>query len=130
MTTRRSLSETAGWLAIALAGGAVVGWVDASASEVQGSVLLLMLLNFALTLPGRAPVVLTAIASAAGLPLVYALRLHTFNAGMLIAIVPALIAGGGGALVGRFLDLAASGLTESAEDSASVPRHERPLTLR
>jgi two-component system, LytTR family, sensor kinase len=130
MTTRRSLSETAGWLAIALAGGSVVGWVDASASEVQGSVLLLMLLNFALTLPGRAPVILTAIASAAGLPLVYALRLHAFNAGMLIAIVPALIAGGGGALVGRFLDLATTGLTESAEDSAEVPWHARPLPLR
>lgn len=129
MTTRRSFSETAVWLSLALAGGAAVGWVDAGAREVQGPVLLLMLLNFALTLPGRAPVLLTAIASAAGLPLVYALRLHAVNAGMLIAVAPALIAGGGGALVGRFLDVATSRLTE-ASASAEVPWNERPLPLR
>ena len=130
MTTRRSGSETATWLGIALAGGAAVGWLDSGAREVQGPVLLLMLLNFALTLPGRAPVLFTAVASAAGLPLVSALRLHALNAGMLIAIVPALIAGGGGALVGRFLDVATSRLAKSAAPSAEVPWHERPLPLR
>ena len=128
MTTRNSRAETAVWVSIALAGGAGVGWVDAGAREVQASVLLLMLLNFALTLPGRAPILLTALASAAGLPLVSALRLHAWNVGMLIAIVPALIAGGGGALVGRFLDLATAVLIEPG--SSEVPWRERPLPLR
>ena len=39
----------------AVIGGAIVGWMDLSAKEVQGPIALLMIVAFALTLPGRAP---------------------------------------------------------------------------
>ena len=35
--------------------GSVVGWFDVSATEVQGSVLMVMLVGFETALPGRAP---------------------------------------------------------------------------
>jgi hypothetical protein len=129
MTTRRSVAELGLWGVIALAGGAAIGWVDSTSTEVQGSVLLLMLLNFGLTIPGRAPIALTALASAAGLPLVYALRLHAWNPGMVIAVVPAFIAAGGGSLFGRLLDIASSQLVER-DVPAGVAPFARPLSLR
>jgi hypothetical protein len=88
-----------------------------------------MLLNFGLTIPGRAPIAVTALASAAGLPLVYALRLHAWNPGMLIAVVPAFIAAGGGTLFGRLLDIASSHLVE-CDVPAGVAPFARPLALR
>jgi hypothetical protein len=63
------------------------------------------------------------------LPLVYALRLNAANPGMILATVPALMGGGGGALVGRFLDAASSQLMEPATP-AGAAWYERPLSLR
>ena len=129
MTARRSLLDTLLWCAIAVAGGLVVAWADTSARDVQGPVLLLMLLNFALTLAGRAPVVPAAIASAVGLPLLYAFHLHAFVPGTLAAVIPALIGGGGGKLVGRFLDDASAHLVD-AHPRTEAAWYERPLSLR
>src|ERR1041385_1732913 len=129
MTIRRSLSETAVWLAIALAGGLGIGQIDVAPREGQGTVLLLMVFNFALTLPGRAPIVLTAVVSAAGIWGTYLLRLHAWNPGTMVAVVPALIAGGGGSLVGRLLDVASVQLVAPPQ-SGELPWHRRPLSLR
>ncbi len=106
-----------------------VGWADSTAHDVQGSVLLLLLLNFSLTLPGRAPTLPSAIASAAGLPLAYAIQTHAFNTGTLVGIIPALIGAAAGSTVGGFLDAASS---QSVERAAPRDRrwHERPLSLR
>jgi hypothetical protein len=44
------------WLVLALGAGLLTGWIDNPAAAVQGPVLVLMVADFALTLPGRAPV--------------------------------------------------------------------------
>ncbi|MDB4874817.1 MAG: signal transduction histidine kinase, LytS [Gemmatimonadetes bacterium] len=121
-------TELAIWGALALAGGSAAAWLDASASEVQGTVLIVMLVTFALTLPGRAPVVLAAAATTLGLVGASALFTGSVNAGMIIAFLPALIGAGGGRLAGRLLDTAASQLDDPPESEG--PWAERPLSKR
>jgi len=85
------------WIATALAGGLVVGWIDRSAAEVQGPLLLLMTVAFLTAIPRRAPAWAVALAATAGLPLAHALGSALGGAtgaswGMLIAAIPATIA--------------------------------------
>src|SRR6185295_5937827 len=89
--TKRSPMETATWCALALAGGCATGWYDLSASAVQAPALLLMLVTFALTLAGRAPVVPVSLLSAIGIPLMHALQAHDVNPGLIIVVIPAFI---------------------------------------
>ena len=85
------------WVAAALAGGLIVGWLDRSATEVQGPLLLLMTVAFLAAIPRRAPAWAVAIAATAGLPLAHTLG-HAIGDptgaswGMLIPLIPATIA--------------------------------------
>ena len=49
---------------LAFSGGCATGWVDLSATASQGPALVVMLVTFALTLPGRAPVTLVSLVTA------------------------------------------------------------------
>ena len=59
------------WLIAALVGGLVVGWLDRSATEVQGPLLLLMAVAVFAAMPRRAPGWAIAIATTAGLLLAH-----------------------------------------------------------
>ena len=123
------MAELAAWGALAFAGGFIPGWIDLRPVGVQAPALVLMIVNFALTLPGRAPVLLVAIASWLALPVVHAVALHEFNPGVVVALVPALIAGAGGRIFGSLLDTASAQLTEPTA-VATGPWYRRPLSTR
>jgi hypothetical protein len=114
------------WALLAFGGGALVGWIDRTVTDVQTTVLLLMIVNFALTLPGAAPVALVAVGSVVGLAIQHAIPFHEFEFKYVIALVPALIAAGGGQLAGGVLDRAASRLGERGDDD---PRSWRRRAL-
>jgi len=85
------------WLAAALAGGLVVGWLDRSATEVQGPLLVLMMVAFLVAIPRGAPAWATALATSLGLPLAHIIGhlLGDKNGaswGMLLVVVPSTIA--------------------------------------
>ena len=85
------------WIAAALAGGLSVGWLDRSATEVQGPLLLLMTVAFLTAIPRQAPAWAVALAAAVGLPLAHALGRTLGDPtgaswGMLIPAIPATIA--------------------------------------
>jgi signal transduction histidine kinase len=96
------------WLAAALAGGLVVGWLDRSATEVQGPLLVLMMVAFLAAIPRGVPAWAVAIATALGLPLAHVAGRLLGDAtgaswGMLIVIVPAMIAAYVGAGTGAVM---------------------------
>ena len=134
MTIRTTKTERAIWTLVALAGGLGVGWIDLRSTEVQGPVVLLMLAAFALALPGRAPVALVAIATAAGIPLVHLLAGETFNFGFALALIPALVAAGGGYAAGLLLDTAVVAVEADtpahSERASQGPLSARPLSRR
>ena len=125
----KSWVEQAAWAGLALAGGAAVAWLDRTASEVQGTLLLLMLLDFALMLPGRAKVTVVAIASVIPLNVAFVASAQGWNPAALFILVPALIAAAGGRLAGALLDVAAAQLTPR-ERRPDVPWYDRPLDQR
>jgi two-component system LytT family sensor kinase len=129
MTTNRSTKATAGWAVLALAGGFLTDWASGGASEVQGTVLILMLVTFALTLPGSAPVLLVAISSVAPFLVLEFFRHHDVVPAYAILIVPALIGAGGGRLAGKLLDTASSRLGKSELDGEN-DWTTRPLSKR
>ena len=88
-----------------------------------------MLVNFALTLPGRAPVLVVAFATWLAMTAMHAVALHYVNPTMIVAMVPALIAAGGGRLFGSLLDTAAAELADSPAGS-DEPWYTRPLSTR
>src|SRR5262245_40399217 len=100
MRNRHRIAELIVWGLLAFAGGFIPAQIDVRPAPVQSTALMLMIVNFALTLPGRAPVPLVAVASWLALPVRHALALDAFNPGMIIALVPALIAAAGGRLFG------------------------------
>jgi hypothetical protein len=116
MVIRTSTGARWIWALLAFGGGALVGWIDQTVTDVQTTVLLLMIVNFALTLPGPAPVAPVAVASVIGLAAPRAIQLHEFGIQYVIALLPALLAAGGGQLAGGLLDTAASRLDERVED--------------
>jgi len=125
----RSWPELVTWATLTAVGGTGVALFDRTVSEVQGTVLLLMVLDFGLTLPGRAPLVLVAVASVLPLYVSFFVSAHFWNPAMLFLLVPALIAAGGGQLAGRLLDIAATRL-EPSERRAELPWYRRPLDQR
>jgi two-component system, LytTR family, sensor kinase len=85
------------WIAAALAGGLAVGWLDRSATEVQGPLLLLMTIAFFAAIPRQAPAWAVALAATSGLPLAHVLGRTLGDPagaswGMLIPAIPATIA--------------------------------------
>jgi two-component system LytT family sensor kinase len=133
MTTAKK-SELAIWTFAALGAGIGVGWIDLRSAEVQGPVVLLMLTAFAIALPGRAPVILIAVATGAGIPLVHVLAGETFSLGLLLPLIPALIAAGGGYAAGFLLDTAAvaveAGTAPSGDRGPQRPLSARPPSRR
>jgi len=96
------------WLLAALTGGLVVGWLDRSATEVQGPLLVLMTVAFLAALPCRAPAWAIAIATAFGLPLAHIVGRSLGDPtgaswGMLIAVIPTMVAGYVGAATGSVM---------------------------
>jgi two-component system LytT family sensor kinase len=107
--------------------GLAVGWVDVGASEVQGSVLVLMLAVFAITIASRAPAWLVAVWVVLGMIVGHAIFAHgELQWGILIAVIPALIAAYGGrgvvTLIGR--------TTSSLEEREPTPANESAWHLR
>lgn len=95
----------AAWILAALAGGLVVGWLDRSATEVQGPLLVLMAVAFLVALPRVAPAWAVAIAATVGLPLAHLVGRSLGDPtgatwGMLVAVIPASIAAYVGAGIG------------------------------
>ena len=129
MTIRRTRSEAAVWTVLAFAGGCVVGWFDLSATEVQGTVTLLMLVAFVLTLPGRAPILPVSVATALGLPVVHLMTGGRFSAAYLIVLIPALVGAAGGRAAGLLLDAAASAI-DGADSSPTGPWYRQPVSTR
>jgi signal transduction histidine kinase len=129
MTPHRSNRELAIWGALAFAGGTVVSWSSGAAAEVQGAVLMLMLVGFALTLPGRAPALLVAMLSTLAFPIVHFYQAHELDLRFLILFVPASIAAFGGRLAGRLLDTAASQLGDG-QAATGVSWAAQPLSKR
>jgi two-component system LytT family sensor kinase len=120
-----SRTEFAVWCVLAVAGGWLGGASESPRGGVQGPVLLLMIVNFVLTLPGRASAVATALLSVVGL---VSYHIGDFNAGLLVALIPAAIAAAGGTFAGMLLDTAASRLGEQSE--SDLPFHRRPVSRR
>ncbi len=130
MQTRLSKTEMAVWAGLSVAAGLIPASMDLPAAvEVQGPAGVLMLVNFALTLPGRAPVWLVAVCTWVGLPLLHVYALHDATWWMLIALVPTFIGAGGGRLAGKLLDTATSRRADASTD-ADQPWLERPLSTR
>jgi len=129
MKKRRSIQELSVWAILAFAGGCFASWTDAGANEVQGAMLVVMLAAFALTLPGRAPALLVAVAATIAFPIVHALQAHELDLKYLILIIPTSIAALGGRLAGTLLDTATSRLAE-VEATPSAPWTSRPLSKR
>jgi signal transduction histidine kinase len=127
MRNRARVVEVIAWGVMAFAAGFIPGRIDLRSVGVQTPVMALMIVNFALTLPGRAPVLLVAFASWFALPVTHAIALHTFNPAMAIGLIPALIAAVGGRIFGSLLDTAAAQL-ESPESIG--PWYHRPLPTR
>ncbi|HUQ79965.1 MAG TPA: histidine kinase [Gemmatimonadaceae bacterium] len=108
-------SRSGAWpsLVAALVAGLTVGWLDRTATEVQGPLLLAMGAAFAVALAGRAPAWAIAIATVLGLPIAhtvgYALGGRDGASwGMLIAVVPTMIAAYAGAGTGSVLQTASA----------------------
>ena len=100
-------------MAAALAGGLVVGWLDRSATEVQGPLLLLMAAAFLVAIPRGAPAWAIAIATAVGLPLAHLVGRGTGDTtgaswSMLIVIVPVAVAATVGSWVGGAMQRASA----------------------
>src|SRR2546423_6746914 len=120
MSSRAPAREQIVWGMLAFAGGCVAGYLDLSATEVQGTVLLLMLLSFALAVPGRASPVVLGVAFGLGIPAVHlGAQRSDWSPALLVAIIPGLIGAEGGALAGKLLESAA-GLDEQ-RGAASRP---------
>src|SRR5512143_2647057 len=101
------------WVATALALGLFVGWLDRSATEVQGPLLLLMAAAFLTAIPRGAPAWAIAGATAIGLPLAHLAGRALGDAsgaswGMLIVFVPAAAAAYVGSAVGGVMQRASA----------------------
>jgi two-component system LytT family sensor kinase len=112
MAISQTPGRTVAWSFTALALGLIVGWTDLSAGAVQGPVLLLMVSAFVLSLAGARPAWLIAVSAALGIPAMHLVAAATGSDGeaswgMLVAIVPGLLAAYGGVAVGWLLHAAA-----------------------
>ena len=117
--------------ALALLSGLAVGWLDVHAIEVQGPLLVLMLAAFTLALLSRAPTWLLAIAVGAGLPLGHVIssavgRGGETQWGMLIAVIPSLLAALGGRGVGTLIRSTSTTLADSETSNADHAWYDRP----
>jgi two-component system LytT family sensor kinase len=119
---------------LALLAGLGIGWLDVHATEVQGPLLLLMLAAFIIALLSRSPAWRVALAVSLGLPLAHLIANAmgsggTPQWGMLIAVVPALLAAYGGKGVATLLGSTTSALSQEADPpSVTAAWLERPAS--
>ena len=133
MNARLTKPELVCWAVLAFAGGCAAGWVDLSATAPQGPALVVMLVTFALTLPGRAPVTLVSLFTALGLPAVHAAARSPVGFDVVVVLIPAFIGAVGGRLSGRLLDTTALRLENGLENGRVQPDlawSQRPLSTR
>ena len=98
-----------------IAAGSLIGWLDLSATEVQGTLLLIMLGAFVLGMSGRVAPWLGAIAIGLGMVGAHLIAWAVGAAsetgvGSIIAVLPAIAAAYGGRLMGALVDRAADSL--------------------
>jgi hypothetical protein len=129
MNARLTQSELACWMILAFSGGCAAGWIDLSATASQGPALVVMLVAFALTLPGRAPVTLVSLFTALGLPVVHVAAHSPVGFDVVVVLIPALIGAVGGRVRGRLLATTASRLA-SEPVQPDLAWNERPLSTR
>jgi two-component system, LytTR family, sensor kinase len=99
----------------AVAAGAIVGWLDLSATEVQGSLLLVMLASFALGMSGLIAPWLAGLSVGVAMAGVHAVAWAIGTApasgiGSIMAVIPAIAAAYGGRLMGILVERAADSL--------------------
>lgn len=129
MNARLTKPELACWALLAFTGGCAAGWIDLSATAPQGPALVVMLVAFALTLPGRAPVTLVSLVTALGVPVVHAVARSPVGFDVVVVLIPAFIGAVGGRVSGRLLDTTASRLeTERVQPGRAW--NQRPLSTR
>ena len=120
------------WLVAALVLGAAAGALDLVEREVQGPLLVLMVSAFVVALPRRAPTWAVGLAASLGLPLAHAVAAirggEPPSWGMLIAVLPTLLAAYAGAFTSRLVETAARGIPRDrrAADAAD----DRPWIRR
>jgi hypothetical protein len=127
MHSRLSRTELAVWSAVSIVAVPLATRLPAVAQ--QGPTVVIMLANFGLTLPGRAPVWLVVLSTWLAVSLPQVLRGYTFLPALLFALIPAFVGAGVGKLAGSSLDTAASKLAQ-ASVSDERPWHDRPLSTR
>jgi len=114
--------------------GSIVGWFDVTVTEVQGSVLSVMLVGFETALPGRAPFLLLGIAAGLGIPVLHAVvEPSTFSAATFLSIIPGILGAFGGRIAGSLLNLAGTAVGGSAPNSeigSAKPWYRRPVGVR
>ncbi len=122
---RSSIAVAASFLA-----GLAVGWVDVGASEVQGPLVLLMLAAFVITVVARAAAWLVAMWVVQGLLVGHAIFARgELEWGILIAVIPALIAAYGGRAVAALIGKTSSSLaTGEPSPPDATAWHLRPWT--
>jgi signal transduction histidine kinase len=129
MNAQLTKPELACWALLALTGGCAAGWIDLSATAPQGPALVVMLVAFALTLPGRAPVTLVSLVTALGVPVVHAAARSPVGLDVVVVLIPAFIGAVGGRVSGRLLDSTASRL-EYERVQPDLAWNQRPLSTR
>ena len=109
-----SKGELALWSLLAVGAGCIVGWIDLSATDVQGPVLLLMVASFVLTVPGRAPALLVGVLCGVGVPLVHlAITPGDWTPMLFMALAPSFVGAFGGRVAGSLLGSATAALRDA-----------------
>jgi signal transduction histidine kinase len=117
---------------VGIAAGAIIGWLDLSATEVQGPLLLVMLASFTLGMSGLIAPWLAGLivgVSMAGVHVVaWAIGAGAASGiGSVVSVVPAIAAAYGGRLMGIFVERAADSLpygrltSERLADEQNLP---------
>ena len=137
-TISQSLASAAPWIIAALIMGSIVGWFDVSAAEVQGTVLMVMLVGFETALPGKAPFLLLGVAAGLGVPLLHLIvDPSTFSIGSFLSVVPGILGALGGRVAGTLLNVAGSAVDSSSSlhpapmtDAPAEAWYRRPVEVR
>ena len=117
---RVSISRRMWWLGATVIVGALIGWLDLSATEVQGTLLFVMLAAFAAGMAGAVPPWIAGAAVALAMTSVHLVAWAVGSAdasalGSVVAVIPAIAAAYGGRLMGILVERAAESLPYGRE---------------
>ncbi len=112
---RASISRRMWWLGATVGLGALIGWLDLSATEVQGPILLVMLAAFAAGMAGAVSPWIAGAAMALAMTAVHLIAWavgagDASGLGSVVAVIPAIAAAYGGRLMGMLVERAAESL--------------------